>query len=144
MKKKLKKAQQGTVMGAEQGAGAKALRTAGMVVPTVGGGIAALVQRRKAKKAKQEAQKYTNEKLQSTQEKNKEGMKDFERMGGSKKSYKTGGMVNSNAKVSALKSAGSKGVKSGVNTKVSAQKSAKGRVGGVSKAPKSAAPKGKK
>ena len=54
--------------------------------------------------------------------------------------YKTGGMVNSNAKVSALKVAGTKGTKSGVNSKVSASKVAKGRSGGVSKAPKKANP----
>lgn len=56
---------------------------------------------------------------------------------------KTGGMVNSNAKVSALKTAGSKGVKSGVNSKVTASKVAKGRVGGTSTAPKGATPKAK-
>ena len=54
---------------------------------------------------------------------------------------KTGGMVNSNAKVSAIKSAGSKGVISGENAKVSASKVAKGRSGGTSKAPKTAVPK---
>jgi hypothetical protein len=54
---------------------------------------------------------------------------------------KTGGMVNSNAKVSALKVAGSKGVKSGVNPKAAASKVAKGRVGGTSAAPKTATPK---
>ncbi len=52
----------------------------------------------------------------------------------------TGGMVNPNAKVSALKKAGSKGVKSGVNPKASASKVAKGRSGGTSKAPKGATP----
>jgi hypothetical protein len=57
--------------------------------------------------------------------------------------YKTGGMVNSNAKVSALKSAGSHGVKSGVNPKVTASKVAKGRAGGTSTAPKTAVPKAK-
>jgi hypothetical protein len=56
---------------------------------------------------------------------------------------KTGGMVNSNAKVSALKSAGSKGVKSGVNPKAAASKVAKGRSGGTSTAPKTAVPKAK-
>jgi len=56
---------------------------------------------------------------------------------------KTGGMVNSNAKVSALKSAGSHGVKSGVNPKAAASKVAKGRVGGTSSAPKTAVPKAK-
>ena len=59
--------------------------------------------------------------------------------GGAKK-YMTGGMVNSNAKVSALKSAGSKGVKSGVNAKAKASTVAKGRSGGTSKAPKTATP----
>jgi hypothetical protein len=59
---------------------------------------------------------------------------------GQKLNYKTGGMVNSNAKVKALKSAGSKGVKSKVNSKVTASKVAKGRVGGTSAAPKKATP----
>jgi hypothetical protein len=60
--------------------------------------------------------------------------------GGATKKYMTGGMVNSNAKVSALKSAGSKGVKSGVNAKAKASTTAKGRTGGTSKAPKGATP----
>jgi hypothetical protein len=55
--------------------------------------------------------------------------------------YKTGGMVNANAKVTALKVAGSKGVKSRINSKVSASKVAKGRTGGISSAPKRAIPK---
>lgn len=59
------------------------------------------------------------------------------------RSYKTGGMVNSNSKVSALKSAGSKGVKSGTNPKATASKVARGRVGGTSTAPKTAVPKAK-
>lgn len=54
---------------------------------------------------------------------------------------KTGGMVNSNSKVSAIKSAGSKGVKTGANTRISASKIARGRVGGTSTAPRTAAPK---
>jgi hypothetical protein len=54
----------------------------------------------------------------------------------------TNGKINNpNAKVSALKVAGSKGVKSGVNPKASAQKVAKGKVGGITKAPKTASPK---
>ena len=53
---------------------------------------------------------------------------------------KTGGMVNSNAKIFADKTPGSKGVKSGENAKVSASKKAKGKVGGISKAPKKAKP----
>ena len=63
--------------------------------------------------------------------------------GGAMKKMKTGGMVNSNTKVSALNSAGSKGVKSGVNAKASASKVAKGRSGGTSTAPKTAMPKAK-
>jgi hypothetical protein len=54
---------------------------------------------------------------------------------------KTGGMVNPNAKISALKKAGSKGVKSGVNPKAKATGKATGKTGGISKAPKGAAPK---
>ena len=68
----------------------------------------------------------------------------IEKDGGSTKSkYKTGGMVNSNAKLQAAKSAGSKGVKSGVNPKASASKVARGRSGGTSTAPKTATPKAK-
>jgi hypothetical protein len=55
--------------------------------------------------------------------------------------YKTGGMVNPNADLQAGKSAGSKGVKSGVNPKAAASKVARGRVGGTSAAPKKAIPK---
>lgn len=58
-----------------------------------------------------------------------------------KSMMKTGGMVNANTKVSADKTPGSKGVKSGENAKVSASKVAKGRSGGTSKAPKTAVPK---
>ncbi len=54
--------------------------------------------------------------------------------------FTTGKINNPNAKVTALKAAGSKGVKSGVNPKASAQKVAKGKVGGISKAPKTASP----
>jgi len=54
--------------------------------------------------------------------------------------YKTGGMVNPNAKLQAAKSAGSKGVKSGVNPKAAASKVARGRSGGTSVAPKKATP----
>jgi hypothetical protein len=55
--------------------------------------------------------------------------------------FTTGKINNPNAKVTASKVAGSKGVKSGVNPKASAQKVAKGRVGGTSSAPKTAVPK---
>jgi hypothetical protein len=56
---------------------------------------------------------------------------------------KTGGMVNTNTKASVLKKAGTNGVKSGINPKAKASKVAKGRVGGISTAPKKATP-GKK
>lgn len=57
--------------------------------------------------------------------------------------YKTGGMVNSNAKTQVIKKAGSKGVKSGTNTKTSVSKVARGRVGGTSTVPRTATPKAK-
>jgi hypothetical protein len=60
--------------------------------------------------------------------------------GGTTKKMKTGGMVNPNAKLQAAKSAGSKGVKSGVNPKAAASKVARGRSGGTSAAPKKATP----
>jgi hypothetical protein len=56
---------------------------------------------------------------------------------------KTGGMVNSNAKVFADNIPGSNGVKSGVNPKASASTKPGGRVGGTSTAPKDATPKAK-
>jgi hypothetical protein len=86
----------------------------------------------KANREKVEANKdkVTKNKIKMTAAKNK-------------LSYKTGGMVNPNAKVSALKTAGSKGVKSGVNPKAAASKVAKGRSGGTSTAPKTAVPKAK-
>jgi hypothetical protein len=57
---------------------------------------------------------------------------------------KTGGMVNPNAKLQAAKSAGSKGVKSGVNPKAVAAKKATGKSsGGVDTPPKTAVPKAK-
>lgn len=67
----------------------------------------------------------------------------LKKKGGSVKKMKTGGMVNANTKVSALKVAGSKGVKSGVNTKATTTKKATGRSGGTSAAPKTAVPKAK-
>jgi hypothetical protein len=73
----------------------------------------------------------------------KTGMVSSKEMKSPRKVMKTGGMVNSNSKVSALKSAGSDGVKSGVNPKVAASKVARGKVGGISSAPKTAVPKAK-
>lgn len=57
--------------------------------------------------------------------------------------YTTGKMNNPNAKVEALKTPGSKGVKVGLNSKACVQMSPKGRSGGTSVAPKKAVP-GKK
>jgi hypothetical protein len=59
------------------------------------------------------------------------------------KKMKTGGMVNPNANLQATKSAGSKGVKPGVNPKAAASKVARGRSGGTSTAPKTATPRAK-
>jgi len=53
---------------------------------------------------------------------------------------KTGGMVNPNAKMQADKSAGSKGVKPGVNPKAAASNTAKKPSKPRSKAPKKATP----
>ena len=66
----------------------------------------------------------------------------FAKIGGSTKTtYKTGGMVNANAKLVADKSAGSKGVKAGVNPKAAASNVAKKPSKPRSKAPKKALPK---
>lgn len=65
------------------------------------------------------------------------------RGGATKAKYKTGGMVNPNAKVSKQTKPGSKGVKPNVNPKATAAKRATGRVGGTSKAPRTAKPKNK-
>lgn len=61
----------------------------------------------------------------------------------SKMTYKTGGMVNANAKISAAKTAtGSVGGVTKAVSKVAVKStSPKGRVGGISKAPKKALPK---
>jgi hypothetical protein len=69
--------------------------------------------------------------------------KAIQQKGGTTKKMKTGGMVNPNAKMQADKTAGSKGVKSGVNPKAAASKVARGRSGGTSTAPKTATPKAK-
>jgi hypothetical protein len=61
----------------------------------------------------------------------------------SKMTYKTGGMVNSNAKITAAKTAtGSVGGVTKAISKVAVKSAApKGKVGGISKAPKKASPK---
>lgn len=66
--------------------------------------------------------------------------KAIQKKGGATKKMKIGGMVNPNAKLQAAKSAGSKGVMSGVNPKAAASKVVRGRVGGTSVAPKKATP----
>ena len=68
-------------------------------------------------------------------------IKGIQKLGGAtKKTYKTGGMVNANAKLQATKSPGSKGVKPGVNPKAAASKTAKKPSASRSKAPKKATP----
>lgn len=57
------------------------------------------------------------------------------------KKYMTGGVVNPNAKIKTDKTPEFNGVRSGVNPKTSASKVTKGRVGGISAAPKTAIPK---
>ena len=56
------------------------------------------------------------------------------------KSKKGGVKVGLNGNQPVQKTPGSKGVKSGLNAKISAQMKAKGKVGGTSKAPKKAEP----
>jgi hypothetical protein len=60
--------------------------------------------------------------------------------GATKKTYKTGGMVNANANLKATAKAGSKGVKPGVNPKAAASNTAKKPSKPRSKAPKKAKP----
>jgi hypothetical protein len=64
-----------------------------------------------------------------------------QKKGGSMKKMKTGGMVNANANLKATATAGSKGVKSGVNPKAAASNVAKKPSKPRSKAPKKALPK---
>jgi hypothetical protein len=67
-------------------------------------------------------------------------LKEQKNGGATKKTYKTGGMVNANANLKATKSPGSKGVKSGVNPKAAASNTAKKPSASRSKAPKKATP----
>jgi hypothetical protein len=106
----------------------------GITIPTLGGlGMAAKAISDRIKRKKKEKEEAERNKMIQEAKNMPAG-----KTGGY---MMTGGMVNSNAKVSALKQAGSKGVKSGVNPKASASKVAKGRSGGTSKAPKDATPK---
>jgi hypothetical protein len=109
----------------------------GLGIPVAGAiGITAkmITDKVKAKKAKREEEKKKKEAEEAAKE------MPTQRRGGATKKYMTGGMVNANAKVSALTKAGSNGVKSGVNPKAKASTTAKGRTGGTSKAPKGAKP----
>ncbi len=97
------------------------------------------------KKARRLVKKITQKVTKGTfleDPKNAPGEKNnpFARKGGATKKMKIGGMVNPNAKLQAAKSAGSKGVMSGVNPKAAASKVVRGRVGGTSAAPKKATP----
>lgn len=68
----------------------------------------------------------------------------YQKKGGStKKAYKTGGMVNANSKITASKSATGKvgGITKAVSKVAVKSTAPKGRVGGISKAPKKALPK---
>jgi hypothetical protein len=69
------------------------------------------------------------------------GMVSSKEMKPSRQIMKTGGMVNANANLKATATAGSRGVKSGINPKAAASKVVRGRVGGTSVAPKKAIPK---
>jgi len=97
-------------------------------------------------KARRIGKRYLNKKTTSMESGTKDGSSTVivRPKAGTKKAitanFKTGGMVNSNSKITAIKTPGSKGVKSGVNPKANAQASAKGKVGGISKAPKDASP----
>ena len=72
------------------------------------------------------------------------GMVSSKEMKPSRQIMKTGGMVNANANLKATATAGSRGVKAGVNPKAAASKVARGKVGGTSTAPKMALPKAQK
>jgi hypothetical protein len=94
-------------------------------------------------RAKEAQAKIKSQKESAAKTAERKTVANMQAKGGYKGKMKTGGMVNSNAKVSALKSAGSKGVKSGVNPRAAASKVARGKVGGISSAPKTAVPKAK-
>ena len=70
--------------------------------------------------------------------------KAIQKKGGATKKMKIGGMVNPNANLKATATAGSRGVKSGINPKAAASKVVRGRSGGTSAAPKKALPKAQK
>ena len=69
-------------------------------------------------------------------------MKDIKSVS-SKSKMKVGGMVNSNPKAKNDISPSTKGIITKINKKITSSKTATGRVGGISKAPKTAIPKAK-
>lgn len=128
MKKKLVKAQSGTEVKGSKGS------KASQVIAAISGtatGAAGLIKNARDKKKKRKAQEEMSKRISNAQKVNTENknetLMEMEQMGQYKKGgvkMKTGGMVNSNAKLAV-------------------QKVAKGKVGGKSKAPKSAVPKAK-
>jgi hypothetical protein len=101
-----------------------------------------------SKKSTKETLKYVNKKgsgyVAPTKGQAPAGFVDGKTAKRSTMRYKTGGMVNPNAKLQAAKSAGSKGVTPGVNPKAAAAKKATGKSsGGVDTPPKTAVPKAK-
>jgi hypothetical protein len=125
IKRPLKKAQKGQAVGSK---GSKASQVIAGISGVATGAAGVIKNIRDRKKKKQEeamnirinnAQKVANEnKTQTLKELNEMGS---QQRGGAIK-YKTGGMTNSNKKVSAIKSAGSKGTKVGLNKKVAKPK----------------------
>lgn len=112
--KKMKKYQSGSEVQGSKGSRASQIIAgiSGAVAGAAGVGKNIATKRKARRAAQEEAQRYTNEKLNKTKSANEAGAKEF----------KTGGMVNSNKKISAIKSAGSKGVKSGVNKKATVKR----------------------
>jgi hypothetical protein len=127
----MKKYQDGGKTGAQLKKEGAAMKAKGMAMKAAG----------TAKKVKGAAMAKANvDKMVNRMSTASSGVKLGGGYGNTDKVYKTGGMVNSNTKVSKQTVPGSKGVKSGVNPKTAAQKVAKGRVGGTSSAPKKATP----
>lgn len=126
METKMKKYQDGGKTGAQLKAKGSALKKKGEGMKLKGQGQA---MKNKGTKLKELGTSIKNNPIQSAVDKAVFG----EVMVRKNSMFKTGGMVNPNAQVKRQAVPGSKGVKSGVNTKVSAQNSPKGRTGGTNK-----------
>ncbi len=115
-------------IGARIGVGTVLAGAAGMV----GTAIKNTIKRKKLEKAEEEKKKAAEEAKKMS----------MQQMGGATKKYMTGGMVNSNAKVTAAKVAkGTVGGKTkAISKEVVKSTSPKGKTGGVSKAPTKASP----